>query len=726
MRHPAALIALATAWAAAQTGNQDPKSVILKPYEMAWRADSGVLADLSFLLDKPAGGKGFVSVRDGHLADGAGRRLRIFGVNFSFTASTPAREVARDVAAHLARFGVNCVRIHHLDWRAPRGVIDAKFPDSRHLDPAALDRLDNFVAELKKAGVYVNLNLNVARSFQPADGVKDAAQLGFAKAVTYFDPRIVELEKEYARTLLTHRNPYTGAEYRNEPAVAMVEIVNENSLIESWKAGRLRGLGPDPKQEDRTWSDIPASYAADLTRLYNAYLEKRLDAASLRAIRAEAGVTAGAPVPRLEPAAFSAASALRFSTEASFYMDLENSFLGGMYAFLKQELGVRVPVVGTSIHNGGLTPYPLLASTSKLDMVDSHTYWQHPRFLSDASGRRIGFEIGNTPAVNEPERSPLLALARVAVAGKPFMVSEVNHPYPNEYGAEGVPLLAAYAAFQDWDAIFWYSFSHSPAETWDKPALPGHFDMRQDPVKMTQWAASALLFHTAAVAPARTVVERSYDHASVVESVRTSAAHGPFFTSWFPGTVALRHGVRVKSLEAPRPTAPVAAPAPPYLSDTGQLRWLLSPSRKGLVVVDADRWQALIGYPKSQSAAPSNLGADVANEFCSIAVGSMDGKPVRTSARLLLAAGARASNVGMQWNEKRTGNTDLGQPGTTIEPVTGVVKLRLDGARSVEATPLDGAGRAGGAPVQASRSGAEWVLRIGETPTPWYLVTVRR
>lgn len=151
-----------------------------------------------------------------------GKPFRIWGVNLSFVASLPAREDAPAVAAHLARFGVNCVRVHHLDRRTPRGIIDSRFPDSRHLDPDRLDRLDFFISELKKRGIYVDLNLNVARAFQEADGVKDAASLGFAKAVTYFDPRMIELQKEYAKALLTHRNPYTATEYRNEPAAALV------------------------------------------------------------------------------------------------------------------------------------------------------------------------------------------------------------------------------------------------------------------------------------------------------------------------------------------------------------------------------------------------------------------------------------------------------------------------------------------------------------------------
>ena len=41
-----------------------------------------------------------------------------------------------------------------------------------------------------------------------------------------FDPRLIELQKEYARKILTHLTPYTKTEYRHEPAVAIVEILN--------------------------------------------------------------------------------------------------------------------------------------------------------------------------------------------------------------------------------------------------------------------------------------------------------------------------------------------------------------------------------------------------------------------------------------------------------------------------------------------------------------------
>jgi len=51
-------------------------------------------------------------------------------------------------------------------------------------------------------------------------------------------------------------------------------------------------------------------------------------------------------------------------------------------------------------------------------------------------------------------------LAGQRVLGKPYTVSEYNHPYPNFYGAEGQPMLRAYGALHGWDGVFEYSYNN--------------------------------------------------------------------------------------------------------------------------------------------------------------------------------------------------------------------------------------------------------------------------
>jgi hypothetical protein len=413
-------------------------AVAQQPFSVEWPAEGQFPADVSFLLQAPAGKAGFIRAKDGHLVLPDGARFRIWGLNATMQAGLPSKEHAPVMAANLARRGVNCVRFHFLDRLAPVGLIAADRNDTRALDAQQLDRLDFFIAELKQRGIYADLNLNVGRTYKAGDGVRDFEWLAFPKGLTYFDERLIELQKEYAGQLLRHANPYTGKAYRDEPAVALVEFVNENSLVEAWFSDRL--LGQETNRPAGTWHDIPPSYAAALTAKYNAWLNQRLSAATLSRLRAEAGVGPGEPVPRLRRDQFEKASNERFQTQAGFYMGVEREFFTMMSRYLREELGVKSLLIGNSDHNHGRSGYPIVASAALLDVVDGHVYWQHPRYLTDAkTGRQTGFDIPNTAMVDDPLHSTVVQLSRSAVAGKPYLVSEVNHPFPNEYASEGCP-----------------------------------------------------------------------------------------------------------------------------------------------------------------------------------------------------------------------------------------------------------------------------------------------
>ena len=511
------------------------------------------------------------------------------------------------LAGRLAQYGVNCVRFHFLDRRAPDGLIAARRQDTRALDPEQLDRFDYFVAELKKRGIYTNINLNVGRTYLPEDGVKDHELLGFAKALTHFDARLIELQKEYARQLLTHRNPYTGEEYRREPAVVTVELVNENSLVESWFSGRL--LGKNTARNPGTWTDIPASYEGDLTEKYNAWLAKHFSAPELAELRKEAGVGDGQSVPRLKPDEFNSASQKRFLTEAEFYVGIERDYFGDMRRFLKEELDVAAPLVGTSDHNHGRSGYPLLLSTSQLDIVDGHVYWQHPHYLTGSGGRRSGFTITNSPMVDDPLHSTVVQLSRSAVAGMPYTVSEVGHPFPNEYACEGIPILAAYAALQDWDAIYWYTWAHRDVAA-AGPSSISHFDLFPDPVKMAQLAGGALVFLRPDVSQAKTTIQRSYGRDEVLASLRLGWRESPYFTPGFPLAIPLRHSVRISSLDAAPSGAPSEPDSDPILADNGELAWHHAGKGLGIVTVDTPCSQALIGHCAASPRETANLAAD--------------------------------------------------------------------------------------------------------------------
>ncbi|MEP7000835.1 MAG: hypothetical protein ABI969_10175, partial [bacterium] len=405
--------------------------------------------DVSFLLDAPAGANGFVRVQGGHLAKPNGTRLRLWGVHLTDwsrgSVLLPPKEDIPMWAGTLARYGVNCVRLHFIDLDAPRGIIAAGGTDSRHLDPQQLDRLDFLVSELKKRGIYVDLNLNVGRSYKAGDGVQDFDKIRWGKGLVLYDPRLIELEKEYAKQILTHVNPYTNNEYRNEPSVAIVEILNENGLWVGFNA-------PTPY------------YDEELTTQYNAWLEKKRTPAEVQRLREITGVTADAPIPRLNGSEVGSAPKERYNAEMSFIGDVESTFYHDMAGYLKNTLGVKVPITGTADHSHSGSSYPMLSTLKQLDVMDGHVYWQHPGSPPPV----------NTPMVNDPLHSTIVQLSRTAMEDKPYTVSEVNHPFPNDWASEGIPILAAYGSFQDWDAIILYTFEPKKDSAWSHSAVAWH------------------------------------------------------------------------------------------------------------------------------------------------------------------------------------------------------------------------------------------------------------
>lgn len=696
----------------------------LRPFTVSWDDQPG-LVDLSFLLERPAGKDGFITVEKGHLVTGSGKRIRFWGVNFSGQGCLPPKEHAPIIARRLATLGVNCVRFHFFDRPAPNGIIDAQRDDTRQLDLEQLDRLDWMIFQLKEHGIYTDLNLNVARTYKRGDGVKDYEYLGFAKGLTYFDPRLLELQKEYARLLLTHRNPYTGNEYRAEPAVAIIEFVNENSLVEAWMDGRLQGL--NTRKNPGTWTDITASYAEDLTRLYNEWLEKNASPEVRQQIAKEAETQPGQMIPRLRPSEFGQASATRFHTEARFYMEIERQYFLDMQRYLREELGVKPLLIGNSDHGHGHSGYPIVAGTSLLDIVDGHVYWQHPSYVEDpVTRRRIGFRIPNTPMVLDPLHSTVVQLARTPVLGKPYTVSEVNHPFPHEFACEGIPILATYAAFQDWDGIFWYTLTHREIVN-QEPRIVGHFDLAFDPVKMTQLAVGALAFLRGDIQPAKNVIARSYSAEQVRESIRLRQRNlAPFFTPGFPLALPLKHAVRVSSFDGPpfEPLPPIEEN--PIVSDTGEIAWWRQDSQAGLVVIDSPRWKGAIGHLRKIPARPAHLDMNLVNDFAAIIMCSLDGEPLEQSHRLLISAAAKVANSGQRWNPERTSLEEWGQAPTVIEVVKGELLWQRASAQRVTVQPLNAGGRPLGTAFEAEKTPAGWRIKLTGRATTWYLVTVTR
>ncbi len=212
------------------------------PYAIPSLADdatTGSAIDLSYLSPEPAGSSGHLRARDdGEIVDGEGNVIKLFGTNICDWHAMPAKELARPIAQRLRQLGVNFIRLHYYDWTvAPEGMMQA---DMKTVDPAKLDEFHHLIAELAEAGIYVDVNLHVARHYPGAPS-------GFhmSKGVDRVSRPLIEDQKSFARQVLASPNPHRdGQTLAEDPAVAIVEINNENSLMRDFWT-RVGSLPPD-------------------------------------------------------------------------------------------------------------------------------------------------------------------------------------------------------------------------------------------------------------------------------------------------------------------------------------------------------------------------------------------------------------------------------------------------------------------------------------------------
>lgn len=830
----------------------------LFPFVLPWDDATPGATDMSGLLDKPAGKAGPVQVRDGHFFAGD-RRLRLFGVNLCFGSSFPSHEEAEKVAARMAKYGINCVRFHHMETStAPNGLVKA---DRKTLDPERLERLDYLIAQLKAHGVYANLNLHVGRAYP--DRPKWADMPSYFKGVDNFDAAMIRSQMQYARDLLHHVNPYTKTRYADEPAVAIVEINNENALFNEWSGGGLEQM-PDP-------------YAADLRGRWNKFLADRyMDDAALKAAwqvreeprgqellangtfaqglagwnlekhsgKATAETAKGpeGPLVRVkveEPAkeswhvqlghaglklAKDRPYTLRFRARSDapaslgvnamqahepwrqhwttqvqtrpewqtfefvfgaheadangritfsgmgtragtveladvslvpggvyglkpgeglgsigwftkadygartpeaqadwvrFLWGVEEWYWTGMYRFVKQDLGVKAVVLGTQM---GWSPPPIQA---KLDAVDSHSYWQHPHFPKrpwDAAD----WTIQNIPMAGRPDGGTLPRLGLSRVVGKPFLCTEYNHSAPNTYGAEGFPLLAAYAARQDWDGVFVFAYSHRGGE-WDAGRITSFFDIDQHPTKMATLPAAVAMFVRGDVPrAAQSVVVRPKPE-EWIEAGRKGGAWGLRADAFgVDPAAALRAFVGIALDEKSMPAATGSAGP----EDAAAFAWKSGPGTTGAVSIDTPRSKAYIGSTRGGAIALRDLTivpGPNRQDWAAFTATAIDGVDFRSPGRIVLTATGLAENEGMKWTdaEKRSVGRDWGQAPSLVEGIPATIELNVP-ANRVKAWPLDERGqRRTDAALAVVANGAGCRIAIGpEARTLWYEVEI--
>lgn len=784
-------------------------------WTMPWGEEVPGAMAANSLLHTPAGKFGHVTVRGDHFYVGE-QRIRFWGVNLCLSACFPTHEMADLAAQRMSRFGINSVRLHHMDARkAPEGIFADDKLDT--LSPEQMDRLDYFVAALKRHGIYTNINLKVSRP--SANVIYPGAEKYNRqnKFIDLFDPKLIAADKKFFRDLLTHVNAYTGMSYAEDPAVCTVEINNENNCF-SWSSwGLLADKRPEPFMSElgRMWNDWLVRKYGSRERLEAAWSPGPLTSPNLlkgdwRTLEVAGTQQRGIELSRWYPYTLSfrarAEKPLQLGVHVSLPEEIEkgrglhskanvgtefteysfsfmpgadgNDFwltvlpgvegvkveladvkiqLGGreglratedaaannvamgaprlpftqsryadwydflhsvdqgyyveMKRYLKEELGVKAPVTGTY----ACSPLGTLSQT-QMDYVDAHGYWDSPRFRGAAFGS--AWYLNNTPMVDDTRDSEIFKVACHRIAGKPFTLSEYNHAHPNDWQAECLPILASYAAMQDWDAVWVFAYTHD--RDFKKPKIISYFNIEGNPVKMNLMPAAARIFLNQQIKPLAGEKVVYLDKQDILDNILTYWHDLEPYVKDRMGTVSNdtvvgRLAVTFDRAAVPeKPVGPIPDPRYSWTSEGAN-------TGTGQYVLRDPYASVFAGFRREDQ--PIDVGflriEELISPFATFVLTPADPtQPLARADRMLLVAAAREQNSNMEWDAERT--TTISRPGDA-PPQIEIVKatLSIEGGTPVRIFALNPDGTRG-AELSARGVRGRQFFEIGQESTMWY------
>lgn len=487
------------------------------------------LLDFSYLLDAPAGCHGFVHVKDEHLFFEDGKRARFIGFNIAARSNTPDHETADKLAKRFASMGVNIIRLHAADapigdepcsWSSCRKtpLLDYEKGSSRLFHPEGLDRFDYLINALKEKGIYLHIDLIVARQFTEGDDLMYPGEVpSCMKRYPMYNARLIELQKEYARELLCHVNPYTGLALKDDPAVVCVQINNEESAIKGTE--HTEEMKPYEREVSRRFGEFLLEKYQSRESLEKAWTFEGTSALSPEEDPAEGtvrGIEGGFYQSVNEPTGEWAApeGPARYADFMEFGIRVNRDFYEDMKEFL-HALGVKVPIVTSNLTTGAADVY----GHSDGDIMENNSYFNHPilpviqnTYLTAGPTEYVSTDPLSIQRGIGALGTTILSLASVAIVrGKPFMLSEWNEYGLHPFHSTAFVHTVAYACLNDWDGLILYNY-HTSENADDQPddEIKNVFDAYNDPALISQWGFMASVFLNGLISPAKTKIDVVY------------------------------------------------------------------------------------------------------------------------------------------------------------------------------------------------------------------------
>ena len=468
-----------------RTSKANPGFFSWEPDVDSFAADA--LIDLRYLNENLAGQDGYVRASGNRFVLGNGRAVKFWAANIGGLISRLDHQSHIYLAKHLAKRGVNLVRIHG-------GIYGSRDPA---VNMQKLDCIHHFVWALKQEGIYTKLSFYFPAWFRLDPWHKEGNRWPFM--LLFFDPEMQRIYFKWADALLNTQNPYTGVPLGKETSVAMVEIQNEDSHF-FWTFDK---------------KNAPPKRWETLKQLYGAWLKTRYGSLD-KAVSAWGGVQTSDDNPddgKMELLSAwnmtrdglksAPANRQRICDQVRFLTENMRSFYQEAIAHFRRDCGYKGLV---SCGNWRTADASILGPLERYcytagDVIDHHGYFDHGHKGEAANWSvRPGHTFTSQSALSLRYANPL---PYVEIDGYPSIISEIGWPMPNMYRAEWPFLTAAYGSLNGLDAICHFSIGSA---TWDQGI--SKFPM-SNPVVLGGFFATSLMYRNRYVLEASSVVKEN-------------------------------------------------------------------------------------------------------------------------------------------------------------------------------------------------------------------------
>jgi hypothetical protein len=641
------------------------------------------IIDVSSMLDDTAGEHGHLMQVEDEFQFSDGTPVKFWGVCAGATSSVESMERQ---AKFYAKHGINMVRQHPVQGKV--GQLQGS-PGNYYLDPENLDQFDRWFSILKDNGIYMTWSIFYHHEIQSSWNVVPSAMYnelpgGDTYGYASFVEEYQDSQWDYANLLMNHVNPYTGLRYADDPALAIVEARNEDSIFFHNPLGDsfVHGNSAHRVRLTQMWHEWVANNYAD---------DAELAAAWGSGMRAGDSVSAD---PATQPMYMYAA--WEMAADGPFFnKSTEKARMGDFIRFLAEMqrdtyqtyfdrlrgVGFDGVVVSTAWQAGGPAANAANLWTDDAGTaIDRHNY-----FGGGAGGHNITTgSVNNDTHLDQAGRG-IISTGMWQVEDKPFIMTEWTQKPPNQWKAEISPLFAFYGmGLQGWDASYQFAGSRSyMGNGW--PGLRSY--VTETPHYIGQFPALAYAiynghFDQADLAAARRV---SLDDAFSGVDVLSQDFTGGGYDENEPNgdldtpTEVLAIG-RVTAKVADGQEHSEAVDWDEYWdqgnqtvqSMTDQLTWDYG---NEVVLAHSEKTQGVIGFAGGHTYDLPGLTVDIDTDFVSLLFTPLDDLPLDQSQHILITAMSQDQQYGTVYNEDGTQLLEVGGPPLLMEPVRAHITL---------------------------------------------------